>query len=139
MLRREGRDAPLTVPKGAEVLLETRLPYLSADQRREVLRTTALPAGYVLLDGFEQWGRLDLFTAADGYGSFASDVTVTLDASAAWLPGGRRLAQRHRRTGRTDEEGHRHPHPDRPQPLHRRNRRGGRCPGVGVGARAGPR
>ncbi|MDX3571639.1 phosphatase PAP2 family protein [Streptomyces sp. ID05-47C] len=82
VLRREGRNEPLTVPKGAEVLLETRLPYLSADQRREVLRTTALPAGYVLLDGFEQWGRLDLFTAADGYGSFASDVTVTLDASA---------------------------------------------------------
>ncbi|MFF3501334.1 phosphatase PAP2 family protein [Streptomyces sp. NPDC003247] len=82
VLTREGRDEPLTVPKGAEVLLETRLPYLDAAQRREVLRTTALPSGYVLLDGFEQWGRLDLFTAADGYGSFASDVTVTLDASA---------------------------------------------------------
>ncbi|MFJ4623290.1 phosphatase PAP2 family protein [Streptomyces sp. NPDC088812] len=82
VLTREGRAEPLTVPKGAEVLLETRLPYLDAAQRREVLRTTALPSGYVLLDGFEQWGRLDLFTAADGYGSFASDVTVTLDASA---------------------------------------------------------
>ncbi|MFD7133008.1 phosphatase PAP2 family protein [Streptomyces sp. NPDC059894] len=82
VLTREGRDEPLTVPKGAEVLLETRLPYLDAAQRREVLRTTALPSGYVLLDGFEQWGRLDLFAAADGYGSFASDVTVTLDASA---------------------------------------------------------
>lgn len=82
VLTREGRDKPLTVPKGAEVLLETRLPYLDAAQRREVLRTTALPAGYVLLDGFEQWGRLNLFAAADGYGSFDSDVTVTLDASA---------------------------------------------------------
>ncbi|MGW5473384.1 phosphatase PAP2 family protein [Streptomyces chartreusis] len=82
VLTRQGRDVPLTVPKGAEVLLETRQPYLTAAQRREVLRTTALPAGYVLLDGFEQWGRLDLFSAADGYGAFDSDVTVTLDAAA---------------------------------------------------------
>ncbi|MET7478037.1 phosphatase PAP2 family protein [Streptomyces sp. NPDC005648] len=82
VLTRKGRSEPLTVPKGAEVLLETRLPYLDADQRREVLRTTALPSGYVLLDGFEQWGRLNLFAAADGYGAFDSDVTVTLDASA---------------------------------------------------------
>ncbi|GKQ34985.1 phosphoesterase [Streptomyces sp. A012304] len=82
VLTREGRDRDLTVPKGAEVLLETRLPYLDAAQRREVLRTTALRAGYVLLDGFEQWGRLNLFAAADGYGAFDSDVTVTLDAAA---------------------------------------------------------
>lgn len=82
VLTRRGRNVPLTVPKGAEVLLETRLPYLDADQRREVLRTTALPSGYVLLDGFEQWGRLNLFAAADGYGAFDSDVTVTLDAAA---------------------------------------------------------
>ncbi|MFI9832213.1 phosphatase PAP2 family protein [Streptomyces sp. NPDC051913] len=82
VLTRHGRSEPLTVPKGAEVLLETRLPYLDAEQRREVLRTTALPSGYVLLDGWEQWGRLNLFAAADGYGSFDSDVTVTLDASS---------------------------------------------------------
>ncbi|MEU6669608.1 phosphatase PAP2 family protein [Streptomyces sp. NPDC046727] len=82
VLPRQGRDLPLTVPKGAEVLLETRLPYLTAAQRREVLRTTGLPSGYVLLDGFEQWGRLDLFAAADGYGAFDSGVTVTLDAAA---------------------------------------------------------
>ncbi|MEV7978643.1 phosphatase PAP2 family protein [Streptomyces sp. NPDC086519] len=82
ILNREGRDLPLTVPKGAEVLLETRQPYLTADQRREVLRTTGLPSGYVLLDGPEQWGRLNLFAAADGYGAFAADVAVTLDAAA---------------------------------------------------------
>ncbi|MFI6377524.1 phosphatase PAP2 family protein [Streptomyces sp. NPDC050546] len=82
ILPRRGRDKPLTVPKGAEVLLETRLPYLDAAQRREVLRTTALSSGYVLLDGFEQWGRLNLFAAADGYGAFDRDVTVTLDAAA---------------------------------------------------------
>ncbi|OAH11152.1 phosphatase PAP2 family protein [Streptomyces jeddahensis] len=77
----DGR-VPMTVPKGAEVLVETRLPYLTADQRREVLRTTALPSGYALLDGPEQWGRLNLFAAADGYGAFDGDVRVDLDASA---------------------------------------------------------
>ncbi|WP_217177948.1 phosphatase PAP2 family protein [Streptomyces sp. AC495_CC817] len=81
VLTRRGRSEDLTVPKGAEVLLETRLPYLDAAQRREVLRTTALPSGYVLLDGWEQWGRLNLFAAADGYGAFDSEVTVTLDAA----------------------------------------------------------
>ncbi|MDW8808210.1 phosphatase PAP2 family protein [Streptomyces scabiei] len=81
VLRRRGASEGMTVPKGAEVLLETRLPYLDAAQRREVLRTTALPSGYVLLDGWEQWGRLNLFAAADGYGAFDSDVTVTLDAT----------------------------------------------------------
>lgn len=85
VLKREGRAKPFTVPKGAEVLLETRQPYLDAAQRREVLRTTALPSGYVMLDGFEQWGRLNLFAAADGYGSFESDVTVSLDAAAGGL------------------------------------------------------
>ncbi|PZG02083.1 phosphatase PAP2 family protein [Micromonospora deserti] len=81
VLPREGRDEPLTVPKGAEVLLETRQPYLTAAQRRAVLRTTALPAGYALLDGPEQWGRINLFAAADGYGAFEDDVEVTLDAA----------------------------------------------------------
>ncbi|WP_030239518.1 phosphatase PAP2 family protein [Streptomyces sp. NRRL S-350] len=81
VLRRRGREVPMTVPKGAEVLLETRLPYLDAAQRREVLRTTALPAGYVLLDGPEMWGRLNLFAAADGYGAFDDDVTVEPDAA----------------------------------------------------------
>ena len=72
---------PMTVPKGAEVLLETRLPYLDAAQRREVLRTTAFPAGNPLMDGPEQWGRLNLFAAADGYGAFDADVRVTMDAA----------------------------------------------------------
>jgi autotransporter-associated beta strand protein len=78
-LPRCGRHVEMTVPKGAEVLLETRLPYLDASQRREVLRTTALPSGYELLDGPEQWGRLNLFAAADGYGAFEDSVRVTMD------------------------------------------------------------
>jgi autotransporter-associated beta strand protein len=81
ILERSGPDTALTVPKGAEVLLETRLPYLDAEQRREVLRTTALKSGYPILDGPEQWGRLDYFAAADGYGRFDEDVTVTMDAA----------------------------------------------------------
>lgn len=70
------------VPKGAEVLLETRQPYLSAEQRRAVLATTAIPSGYPVLDDPEGWGRLNLFAAADGYGALAGEVTVTMDAGA---------------------------------------------------------
>jgi len=69
------------VPKGAEVMLETRQPYLTAAQRREVLRTTAISSGYPLLDDAEGWGRLNLFAAADGYGSFAGTIYVNMDAS----------------------------------------------------------
>jgi autotransporter-associated beta strand protein len=69
------------VPKGAEVLLETRQPYLSADQRRVVLKTTALPSGFPALDDVEGWGRLNLFAAADGYGMFNGNVVVAIDAS----------------------------------------------------------
>ncbi|WP_430790022.1 phosphatase PAP2 family protein [Actinoplanes sp. G11-F43] len=72
------------VPRGAEVLLETRLPYLDAAQRREVLRTTGLPAGNPIQDGPEQWGRINLFAAADGYGAFDSTVTVDLDTADVW-------------------------------------------------------
>ena len=72
---------PAVVPKGADVLLETRLPYLDAGQRRVVLKTTALPSGYPVLDDAEGWGRLNLFAAGDGYGSFAGDVVVTMDAA----------------------------------------------------------
>jgi autotransporter-associated beta strand protein len=73
--------APAVVPKGAEVLLETRLPYLSDAQRRVVLKTTALPSGYPILDDAEGWGRLNLFAAADGYGVFTGNVVVAMDAA----------------------------------------------------------
>jgi autotransporter-associated beta strand protein len=71
-----------TVPKDAEVLLETRLPYLSADQRRVVLKTTAIDSGYPVVDDAEGWGRMNLFAAADGYAAFNGDVLVSMDASA---------------------------------------------------------
>ncbi|CAB3786441.1 hypothetical protein LMG28138_02223 [Pararobbsia alpina] len=77
----ESTDAPPVVPKGAEVLLETRFPYLNANQRRVVLKTTELPSGYPVMDDAEGWGRLNMFAAADGYGAFYGKVTVSMDAS----------------------------------------------------------
>lgn len=70
---------PAVVPKGMETLLETRLPYLSAEQRRAVLKTTAIDSGYPVLDDEEGFGRLNLFDAASGYGKFEADVTVTMN------------------------------------------------------------
>lgn len=69
------------VPAGAELLLATRQPYLTPAQRRAVLATTEIGSGYPILDQSNGWGRLDLVTAADGYGAFDGDVTVDMDAS----------------------------------------------------------
>ncbi|MGF6413188.1 phosphatase PAP2 family protein [Paraburkholderia sp. MM5482-R1] len=77
----ESTNAPPVVPKGAEVLLETRFPYLSAEQRRVVLKTTELPSGYPVMDDAEGWGRLNMFAAGDGYGAFHGSVIVSMDAS----------------------------------------------------------
>ncbi|MBB3390409.1 autotransporter-associated beta strand protein [Rhizobium sp. BK275] len=76
-----GTDQPARVPQGAEALLETRLPYLDGEQRRDVLGTTEIASGYPLLDDAEGYGRLNLFAAADGYGAFDQDVIVTMDAA----------------------------------------------------------
>ncbi|WP_053228071.1 phosphatase PAP2 family protein [Spirochaeta cellobiosiphila] len=69
------------VPKGAEALLKTRLPYLTDEQRRAVLYTTSIESGYPLLDASNGWGRLNLVAASDGYGALLGDVTVDMDAS----------------------------------------------------------
>ncbi|RKL65256.1 hypothetical protein CR203_21520 [Salipaludibacillus neizhouensis] len=69
------------VPKGAEVLLETRQPYLTDKQRREVIYTTEIESGYPVIDESNGWGRIDLVTATDGYGEFLHNVTVDMDAS----------------------------------------------------------
>ncbi|MFS0712792.1 phosphatase PAP2 family protein [Microbacterium sp. 2P01SA-2] len=70
------------VPAGAEVLLEHRLPYLDAEQRRWVLHSTAIDSGHPVLDDPEGWGRLNLFEASNGYGALDTEVTVTMDAEA---------------------------------------------------------
>ncbi|NKF15398.1 phospholipid phosphatase, partial [Rhizobium sp. BUS002] len=56
---------PETVPVQAQVLLLTRFPYATDEQRTEILRSTALPAGFALLDGntWDGWGRLNLYAA----------------------------------------------------------------------------
>jgi len=61
-----------TMPVQAQVLLLTRFPYLTDGQRTEILRDTALPSGFALLDGntWDGWGRLNLYAAVKGYGSF---------------------------------------------------------------------
>lgn len=69
------------VPVNAEVLLETRFPYLSASQRRDILASTELSSGYVVIDESNGYGRLNLMAAADGYGAFNGNVSVTMDAS----------------------------------------------------------
>ncbi len=78
-------DRDMVVPSGAENLLSTRFPYLSDDQRKEVLKTTALASGYPLdIAGDEGgWQRLNLSAAGRGYGAFNGAVTVTLDAARA--------------------------------------------------------
>ncbi len=69
------------VPVNAEVLLETRFPYLSASQRRDILASTELSSGYVVIDESNGYGRLNLMAAADGYGAFNGNVSVNMDAS----------------------------------------------------------
>jgi autotransporter-associated beta strand protein len=68
------------VPEGAELLLQSRQPYLTADQRRAVLATTEIDSGYPLLDESNGWGRINLVAASDGYGAFNGDVFVVMDA-----------------------------------------------------------
>jgi membrane-associated phospholipid phosphatase len=73
-------DRPPVVPAGAEALLATRFPYLTAEQRRDVIATTELPSGGFLDNGMG-YDRINLFAAADGYGAFNGTVTVTMDAA----------------------------------------------------------
>jgi subtilase-type serine protease len=73
-------DLAPVVPEGAEVLIATRFPYLTAEQRRDVLATTEIESGHALDNG-SGWARLDLYSAADGYGAFNGNVAVTMDAS----------------------------------------------------------
>jgi membrane-associated phospholipid phosphatase len=61
--QQKGASAALTVPQGAEVLLESALPNASAQQRRALMVKTALPAGYPLsgtTPDQQFWQRLDL-------------------------------------------------------------------------------
>ncbi|WP_086872593.1 acid phosphatase [Kosakonia pseudosacchari] len=62
----KGAAKAVTVPQGAEVLLEAALPNLSASQRRALMVKTALPAGYPLSGTTDEqnfWQRLNLSAA----------------------------------------------------------------------------
>jgi membrane-associated phospholipid phosphatase len=79
--------SPENVPVQAQVLLLTRFPYLTDEQRTEILRDTALPSGFALLDGntWDGWGRLNLYAAVKGYDSFFRAVraaTMPSDATS---------------------------------------------------------
>jgi membrane-associated phospholipid phosphatase len=81
--------SPENVPVQAQVLLLTRFPYLTDEQRTEILRDTALPSGFALLDGntWDGWGRLNLYAAVKGYDSFFRAVraaTMPSEATTSW-------------------------------------------------------
>lgn len=70
-------DAPMVVPQAAPDLLHPQFPELTDGQRAEILRQTALPAGYPLdkQNGDGSWQRINLAAA------WAADVTVHPDGS----------------------------------------------------------
>ncbi|WP_158035433.1 autotransporter domain-containing protein [Herbaspirillum camelliae] len=66
----------------AQALLATRFPYLTPEQRTDVLFTTQVVGGVPFDSGkLGFWARLNLYAAADGYGAFNGPVTVTMDAA----------------------------------------------------------
>lgn len=67
------------VPKNAELLIETRYPYLSVDQQREILLTTSNKTGSVLDNGMG-YDTLNLYKAGNGYGAFNQKTTINMDA-----------------------------------------------------------
>lgn len=73
-------DLAPVVPEGAEILIATRFPYLTDEQRRDVLATTEIESGHALDDG-SGWARLNLYAAADGYGAFNGDVHIVMESS----------------------------------------------------------
>jgi membrane-associated phospholipid phosphatase len=81
--------SPESVPVQAQVLLLTRFPYLTDQQRTKILQDTALPSGFALLDGnsWDGWGRLNLYAAVKGYDSFFRAVraaTMPSEATTSW-------------------------------------------------------
>ncbi len=117
VLTRHGRSESMTVPKGAEVLLETRLRLLDA-QRREVLRTTALPSGYVLLDELAV-GPTQPVRRRGRVRGLRLRRERHHERRRRGLQRGRHLAQRHLRVRPAGQARHRCADPDGPQRRHR--------------------
>ncbi|MCJ2127575.1 autotransporter domain-containing protein [Methylobacterium sp. E-045] len=73
-------DEPMSVPKEAHHLLDTRFPYLSKKQKNDVLKTTSLPSG-AALSSSSNWDRINLFDAAGGYGALTKPTTIIMNAT----------------------------------------------------------
>ena len=128
------------VPAGSEVLLATRLPFLTAAQRRDVLASTELASGGALDNG-TGWARLDLLQGGQrlrrlrvGRGHHAGCVAGRVQC-------GQYFRQRHHGQRQADQGRHRHPGAVGRQQLHRRGRGGWRRAGRAEndGARHGQR
>lgn len=74
------------VPQGAEDLLVTAFPTLSADQRRQVLADTEIDSGYPLDSSSLGWQRIDLPAA------LSSTVTVDEDGAVVSVEPGQAVA-----------------------------------------------
>ena len=74
-------DAPIEVPQSAPVLLAARFPGLSWDQRAEVLRRTAAPAGNPLdwQGPGGSWQRINLAAATAAQVTVNGDGSLTVD------------------------------------------------------------
>ena len=77
-------DVAAVVPTDAHVLIATRFPYLSQSQLDDVLASTELPSGGPIDNG-AGWARLNLYAASGGYGAFAGEVVVTMNAARGGL------------------------------------------------------
>ncbi|GAA4830355.1 hypothetical protein GCM10023221_02400 [Luteimicrobium xylanilyticum] len=82
-------DKAPSVPQGAENLLLSAFPDLTAAQRRTVLAATELPSGYVLDDesGAGSYQRLDLAAAMAAKVIVNHDGTLTVDGTRVGADG----------------------------------------------------
>nr|WP_245600769.1 phosphatase PAP2 family protein [Streptomyces sulphureus] len=76
-------DLPPSVPQGAEDLLLTAFPKLSADERRAVLAATQIESGYALddRDGAGSWQRLNLAAAMSAEVGTDADGRLTVNGT----------------------------------------------------------
>lgn len=80
-------DAAVIVPEGAEALLISSHPELTADQRRQVLALTAARSGHPLDVGEEEsWQRIDLAAAMSAQVRVGADGAVSLEPDTELPP-----------------------------------------------------
>lgn len=76
-------NLPPAVPEGAENLLLTAFPELTAAQRRTVLAATEIPSGHVLdeQDGNGSWQRIDLAAAMTAHVTAGAGGRLTVNGT----------------------------------------------------------